>query len=242
MHLAEAHSMHLSSTSRIRVRLAALVIAVGAIAGLQCGKIKTGCGPVPPAPSSGTKVSISNRQKAATTVYVAFGSDSKVGVKDWAFCQGTGLTCSFQLAGETHQPLPTGGAYLNATLSFGAAVTCNVTKAELNVNNPAWFDTYDVSLVDGYSNQIGMLYSPPGPDAGPPVALGPPKGATGNEKVLGVYPFGCDICVARQSPPCGITKGTEGCKAGTQNNPAVPCQYQGAVKGGGGAIEVVLFP
>ena len=201
------------------------------------------CTPPGPASNAGTSVIVSNRQTTTTVVYVAFGSDSKVGVKDWAFCKGSGLTCSFPLAAMTTQPLPMAGKYLNATFSFGGPVTCGVTKAELNVNNPAWYDTFDVSLVDGYSNKVGMVYTPPASaDAGAPVALGPPVGATGNEKVLGVFPFGCDICVAKQSPPCNIPKGTDGCKAGTQNNPTPPCQVQGAVKGGGGALEVALFP
>jgi hypothetical protein len=216
------------------VRLFALALA---LSGVGC------CAPVRPQPTAGTSVLVSNRQKATTVVYVAFGSDSKVGVKDWAFCKGSGLTCSFPLAATTAQPLPTLGRYLNATFSFGGPVTCGVTKAELNVNNPAWFDTFDVSLVDGYSNKVGIVYTPPASaDAGPPVALGPPVGASGNEKVLGVFPYGCDICVARQDPPCNIPKGTDGCKAGTQNNPTPPCQVQGAVKGGGGALEVALFP
>ena len=179
-----------------------------------------------------------------TTVYVAFGADSKVGVADWPFCTGSGLTCTFPLPATTGQPLPTkGGAYLNATLSFGAAVTCGVTKAEININNPAWYDTYDVSLVDGWSNNVGIYYTPPtAADAGGRVQLGPPNGAKGNEKVLGVFPLGCDVCVARLSPPCGMSKGTDGCKSGSQYAPDVPCQYQGAVKGGGGAAEIVLFP
>lgn len=203
------------------------------------------CGPPKPAPGAGpgTKIVVSNRQQVATTVYVAFGSDSKVGVADWPFCTGSGLTCTFPLTATTSQPLPTKGAYLNATLSFGSAVTCGVTKAEINVNNPAWYDTYDVSLVDGYSNNVGIQYTPPtAADAGGSVQLGPVLGATGNEQVLGVFPLGCDVCVARQSPPCGMSKGTDGCKTGSQYNPSVACQYQGAVKGGGGSAEIVLFP
>ena len=70
--------------------------------------------------------------------------------------------------------------------------------------------------------------------------LGPPVGPTGNEKVFGVFPFGCDICVARHSPPCGIKPGKEGCKTGSQYKPDVPCQYQGTVLGGGTAVTIAL--
>jgi len=187
---------------------------------------------------SGTSVTIENQTADPTTVYVAFGADSVVTSSDWSFCSGSGLNCSFDMPKNGTQPLPTEGYdYLNATFSFGAAVGCGVTKAEVNVNNPKWYDTLDVSLVDGYSNKLQISASPTG---GGPVVLGPPAGETGNEKVLGVFPYGCDICVARQAPPCGISTGTTGCKAGTQYDPDPPCQWQGTVKGGGGTVTVSL--
>ena len=185
---------------------------------------------------NGTIVTVKSTKP--TVVYASFGSDSKVGVKDWSFCQGSGLTCSFALSGS--RMLPIASRYLNVALSFDAPVACGSTKAELNVNNPAWYDVFDVSLVDGYSNKVAIVYTPPG---GKPVTLGPPAGATGNEKIVGVFPLGCDVCVARCNPPCSIPKsctpGTAGCKSGTQYAPDYPCQYQGAVKGGGGSIEVI---
>jgi hypothetical protein len=71
------------------------------------------------------------------------------------------------------------------------------------------------------------------------VLLGPPKGKDGNEKVLGLFPYGCDVCVARVSPPCGIPKGRIGCKHGTQYKPDVVCQYQGPQKKRGNQKIVV---
>jgi hypothetical protein len=188
----------------------------------------------------GTQVTLTNRQTSPITVYVAFGAGSQIKAADWkSFCTvASPLTCSFSLAGSKRLPNPS-GKHLNATIAFGAAVGCNTTKAELDVNNPKWFDTLDVSLVDEYSNQVEIDYVPPG---GAVTKLGPPVGKTGNEKVLGVFPYGCDVCVARKNPPCGIAKGTDGCKAGTQYKPDVPCQYQGAVKGGGGSVDVILLP
>jgi hypothetical protein len=176
---------------------------------------------------------------STTPVFISFGADSSVQAADWAsFCTVTSpLTCNFTMIGS--QVLPTQGKYLNMTLAFGGPVACDSTKAEINVNNPAWYDTLDVSLVDGYSNKIAIDYTPPG---GTVTRLGPPLGKDGNEKVLGVFPYGCDICTARQSPPCGIAPGGAGCKAGTQYKPDVPCQFQGAVKGGGGAVTVILVP
>lgn len=194
---------------------------------------------------SGTQVTVQNERSVATTVHVAFGADSKVSAADWsAFCTGSGLVCTFPLGpkntGSASQPLPSkNGSYLNATFSFDAPVGCGVTKAEVDVNNPSWYDTLDVSLVDGYSDNVQIYAVPSG---GGPATLGPPVGATGNEKVYGVFPVGCDICVARQNPPCGITKGKTGCKTGTQYDPDVPCQWQGPVKGGGGQVTISLMP
>jgi hypothetical protein len=181
----------------------------------------------------GSSLHVINSSAADTIVYVAFGADSAI--TQWPVCPATTrLNCKFSLKAHATQDLPLGGSYLNATLSFGAPVTCSTTKAELNLNNPQWYDIADVSLVDGYSNRIEI-------DAGG-VKLGPPVGATGNEKVYGVFPNGCDICVARQSPPCGMKPGKDGCKKGPdQYHPDVPCQFQGKVLGGGTAMRVVLL-
>lgn len=171
-----------------------------------------------------TSLSVSNKRTVDTTVYVSFGSDSRITANDWTFCNGSGLNCNFVLGANSTKPLPNpSGSYINATFSFDAPVGCGVTKAEVNINNPSWADTLDVSLVDGYSNDIQMLVTT---DAETPTTLGPPKGESGNEKVFGLFPYGCDICVERQNPPCGISKGKEGCKKGTQYDPDVPCQYQ----------------
>jgi hypothetical protein len=194
--------------------------------------------PTPLPPPSWTTVVVTSGDPAV--VNVAFGADSAIQAADWsAFCTGSGLVCTFPLTGSMTMP-DVGGAYLNVTFSFNGPVGCGDTKAEVNVNNPAWYDVMDVSLVDGYSNRIEIAYTPPG---GERVKLGPnAAGADGdNSQLLGVYPYGCDICVARQSPPCGIPAGGTGCKAGSQYDPAVACQYQGAVQGGGGLVEVGLL-
>lgn len=190
------------------------------------------------APQVGTKLEVHNTQAIKATVYVSFGSDSVVTADDWGFCEGSKLSCSFEMAGGELKPLTTGGEYVNATFSFNAPVGCGSTKAEANINNPDWYDVLDVSLVDGYSNDVEIINKPTGGDA---VHIGLPNGQSGNETVFGLFPYGCDTCVARENPPCGISKGTNGCKAGTQNDPNPPCQFQGAKKGGGEAtVEIVL--
>lgn len=206
----------------------------------------------PPAPSSSTTVvvltdaqavgnayaSVSNETTRASSVYVSFGADSVVQPADWtSFCKETSArNCTFTIEPSAIRHLPTAGRYLNATITFGAPVGCGATKAELNINNPKWYDIVDVSLVDGYSNDIAIKTV----DDSGRHTLGPPKGAKGNEKVYGLYPYGCDICVARQHPPCGIQPGSDGCKSGTQYKPDVPCQYQGPTMGGGTAVQVSL--
>ena len=178
-----------------------------------------------PPPPQGTTLAVANRSGVATTVYVAFGADSSVVAVDWSdFCDGEVLNCSFSLAKGETQELPLAGRYVNATFSFFQPVTCNTTKAEVNLNNPNWYDISDVSLVDGFNVPVQVQFG---------VQTLSVLRPTGNEAAFGVYPLGCDICVARQQPSCGYAPGSEGCKAGTQYNPAVPCQAQGSVKGGG---------
>lgn len=180
-------------------------------------------------------LSISNNTGKATNVYITFAADSVVLPASLPFCTSTSpLNCSFGLPAQATQIVALQSKYLNATLSFDAPVGCGATKAELNLNNPKWYDTTDISLVDGYSNKVSITA-----DA---VKLGPPAGAAGNAKVYGLYPLGCDICVERQNPSCGIPKGKEGCKAGTQYAPAVPCQNQGKQMGGGSVVRVSLEP
>lgn len=207
-----------------------LVVTLG-LAALACTAAFRSCTVAPK-----TTLQVANHTALATTVYVAFGADSAITARHWPACtQDTpnGLDCQFDLPAGATMTMPANG-YLNATLAFGKAVGCGATKVELNLNNPKWYDIADVSLVDGFNLPVKVQF-------GAQTALA--AGSTGNERAFGVYPFGCDICVARQSPPCGIapspTPGSAGCKQGTQYKPAVPCQLQGATMGGGNLAVVV---
>lgn len=217
--------------------LAVLAIAVTTSCQSSCRCTPHGVGPTPIPIKTQTTVSVGNDTDADATVYLAFGANSVVlpASTGWSFCVATSnLTCGFKLAAHQAQELPLAGQYLNVTIAFDAGVGCGSTKAELNVNNPAWYDTLDVSLVDGFSNRIAITS-----DA---TKIGPPVGRNGNEKVFGVFPYGCDVCVARQAPPCGIAPGGSGCKIGTQYKPDVACQFQGSVMGGGAVVRVALVP
>ena len=189
-------------------------------------------------PAAATSLSIANDATSATTVFVSFGADSAIKSADWsAFCTASApLNCAFPLAAQTTLTIAL-NANLNAMLSFDGQ-GCGTSKAELNLHNPAWFDVADVSLVDGFNRNIAIELDG--------LQLGPTQGAGDNAKAFGVFPLGCDVCVARQSPPCGIapspTPGSAGCKHGTQFSPDVPCQAQGKHKGGGGTVVVKALP
>jgi len=186
---------------------------------------------------------VQNRTEKSVTVFISFGADSEV--TSFPFCGDSG-GCSFPLAQGGTQNLETGGAYLNATISFDAAPGCNVSLGEINISNPAWTnDTANISLVNGWSRDIEIDVT--APDGGV-IPLGPTQGPKGNASVFGVYPNGCDICVARQSPPCGISPcGTPdgsppscGCKQGTQYNPSIPCQASFARDGATVTVAIVI--
>jgi len=186
-----------------------------------------------------TTATLLNSTGADTKVYVSFGSDSKIVAADWkTFCTpSAALKCGFTLPKKKSQNLPLGGKYLNATIAFGAPVGCGSTKAELNINNPKWYDILDISLVDGFNLPLVMSVK----NAKGTFTFGPVMSSKGNEKLYGVFPLGCDVCVARKSPPCGQKPGKDGCKGGTQYKPDVPCQYQGPTMGGGGATILVTL-
>ncbi len=213
-----------------------------------------------PGGGSGTQVTICNQSSNSATVYISFYPTSVIGVADWqSFCSGSGLNCQFTLASGASQALPNAnGKWLNFNVGFNntGCAGNGTTLGEVNVNNPTFYDILDVSLVNGYNSNIKIVATP---NSGSAVTLGPPNGMTGNETVYGVYPFACDVCVARCNPPCGYSKsnplncgdvgtcsncqgnGTDGCHTGSQNQPDIACQYQGTQLGGGGeGVQVIL--
>jgi hypothetical protein len=210
------------------------------IAALSCSK-SCSCSRGSSAYAGRALASVTNGTKQDAVVFVAFGADSAVVASDWvSFCHATSiLNCNFPIQSNSSTTLPLSGKYLNATFSFNGQ-GCDATKAELNINNSKWYDIADISLVDGYSNEVEVAVSLPEIDAKKETLLGPPHGKDNNEKVFGLFPLGCDICTARQKPPCGFVPGGTGCKSGTQYKPDVPCQYQGSVMGGSGSYDVRL--
>jgi hypothetical protein len=208
-------------------RMRPAVILAAALLLAKCGAPQT------PGARTSTQVTVTNRQDVAASVWMTFGADSVVRPSDW--CDGD--PCFHLDAGESKALPNPGGRYANVTIAFNSPVGCGSTKAELNLNNPRWYDVVDVSLVDGFNEIVALVLTP---SSGEPTTI-QPNGPTGNQRVLGLYPLGCDICVARQNPPCDIPLGNQECKSGSQSAPDVPCQVQGTPLGGGGqSVEVVL--
>jgi hypothetical protein len=191
---------------------------------------------------STTRVVLSNTTDAGAVVNISVGSDSVVQPSAWAGCPDAGLTCSLPLAASSSMALSTGGAYLNASIAFNGPVGCGSTIAEFTANNPNGYGTADLSLVNGFSNDVQIVID--GQKLGP-------TGPGNMSQVSGVFPNGCDICVARQSPPCGISPcgsspndggQTCGCKSGGQYNPTVPCQITYQKADAGSLVTVSLLP
>jgi hypothetical protein len=184
------------------------------------------------------QVRITNKQSVPARVYINFAADSVLKPTDLPFCKVTApLNCHFTLAARSSQDVPNPQAkYLNIALAFNAEVTCGSTKAEVLVNNPSWFDVLDVSVVDGFNEKIQINLTPTG---GSMTQLGPPVGKLGNQKVFGVFPYGCTICAGIKNAPCGDAGGGE-CKSGSESKPDVLCQYQ--MNEPTGLVEVLLLP
>ncbi len=204
-------------------------LAVAAAAAVYLGASQQA--PAPMASGIGDEIIIANETDSSAQVWVSFGSDSTVKAEGWkSFCSVTApLNCIFVLPAHGKQPAGHRGEYTNVTISYNTQ-GCGATKAELNVANPKWYNTLDVSLVDGYSNKLKITSREP---SGQETVLGPPAGKEGNEKIVGVFPYGCDICTGREHPPCGIPAGGPGCHAGTQFKPEPVCQWQGPAMGPG---------
>ena len=182
-------------------------------------------------------VRLTNQQNAPAEVYINFAPDSVLKPSDLPYCKVTGpLNCQFTLAAHASQEVPNpGNKYLNMAVAFNAPVSCGSTKAEVVANNPNWYDVLDVSVVDGFNERIQMNVTPTG---GKMTQLGPPVGKLGNQKVFGVFPYGCTICAGIKNEPCGDAGAGE-CKAGSESKPDVLCQYQ--MNEPQGTIEVVLL-
>ena len=197
-----------------------------------------------PGQGKGTQVKITNQTSSQVTVFVKLYAGTP-----WSFCQTDGSYCRFTIDAGKTQPLPNpDGGNLNFSASFNTKVyACaladgnTIHEANVNTDPNGTYDTTDISLVNGYNASVKTVVT----SGGSSTTLGPVSSKTGNQQVLGVYPFGCDVCVARCKPGCsfippdnpipcptpatcggGCDHGNSECKMGTQYQPTHPCQYQ----------------
>ena len=184
-------------------------------------------------------VIITNKQSKEAVVNISFGSDSAMKSAELAdFCTSDGdLKCHFTLAEKSSRQIPNPTfRYLNFSMAANAQVGCGSTKAEITVNSPSWFDHADISLVDGFNEKM-QITATSASSPNDKTVLGPVKGKLGNQKVFGVYPYGCDVCAGIKVSNCG-NAGTGECKGGTEYVPDVKCQYQ--MNSTDGTIEIII--
>jgi len=201
-----------------------------------------------PGAAKTSEARVRNDSPTGTVVYATFGSDSAVKPGDWKFCEAVPSGCRFPLGPKETRDLPTGGRYLNVNLSFDEAGSCAVTGTTLGemtlnvVSDGGNFDTTDISMVNGWNADIQIEVS-----GGQPT-LGPTNGLDSGVTTYGVFPNGCDLCVARHTVPCpwqtSCGTGNDGgppcgCHAGTQYAPTPVCQVTGVPRGS--VVTVVLL-
>jgi len=180
-----------------------------------------------------SKLYVQNEKSEPVKVYMTFGGDSCItqdNIKingEAGKCEPTLYNeCVFTLAKGEKKEIQLELCRANLTFRFNSPEGCGVTKAEANMNVPNGDDFWNISLVDGWNENVRMDIVTS--DIGTKT-MGPTLGKTGNQQAFGVYPYGCDVCTARQNPPCGIEMGDSECKTpnGVKNqySPDVPCQW-----------------
>ncbi len=180
-----------------------------------------------------SKLYVQNEKSVPVKVFVTFGGDSCITQANMKISGGVtkcepsvNNSCVFTLANGERQEIQLELCRADLTFRFNSAEGCGTTKAEVNMNVPNWDDTWNISLVDGWNEnvRIDIVTSDIGTKT-----MGPTQGKTGNQRAFGVYPYGCDVCTARQKPPCGIEMGDSECKTpngvNNQYSADVPCQW-----------------
>jgi hypothetical protein len=186
----------------------------------------------PPAPEAAReRARVVNLSDAGTEVYVSFGAGSEVDGSTWTFCTPTPSGCAFPLDSDASRVLPAGSKELSVNISFDQPGGCQgsgIDLGEFTINAGA-YDTADISMVNGWNADMRIDVV----DGEHHLTLGPTQGPDSGAGIYGIFPNGCDICVARQNPPCawqtecGTPEGGGapcGCQGGTQYNPSPVCQ------------------
>jgi hypothetical protein len=182
-----------------------------------------GLGAPPPANS----LTVNNKTGSNITMYLGFLANSCYQPSDFSsFCTvgSNQYICTFPLDNGASQVLNFTKNTCEA--SFALAVNqdpwqgCSNSFAEFTLHdywsfNETYQDTYDVSLVNGFSYPISI-----NPSAGPSATA---STANGNQRNIGVYPLSCTTCTGLGDTPCAGN--ASACKT---NQTAYPCQDQQA--------------
>ena len=197
-------------------------------------------------PASAEKtVFIKNGTNATAKVYIAFGADSQVTMKNIGFpctffnAEPRGLNCGFDLPAGQQKQIGQKGQILGMSVGFNKAPGCGVTLGEVFVNKTGpGAEAIDISVVDGFNEKIVIEYDNPANKAAS-FKIGPPCGLKDNQKVLGVFPHGCSDCYrmvgVRQCGPYP----TDQCHAA---GPNPKCQLNFGANQKDGTITLMIVP
>lgn len=182
-------------------------------------------GPGSDATPPAATVTVTNNTGADATIHLGFLANSCYQIGSFSsFCtQGSNqYICTFPLGNGASQILD----FTNATCeaSFALAVNqdpwqgCANSFAELTLHdywsfNNTYQDTYDVSLVNGFSFPAAIA-----PSAGETASA---TSADNNQTNIGVYPLSCTTCTGLGDTPCAGD--ASACKS---NINLYPCQDQ----------------
>jgi hypothetical protein len=186
-----------------------------------CRNPGLGSGAPPPAAT----VTVTNSTGADATIHLGFLANSCYQIGSFSsFCtQGSNqYICTFPLASGASQTLNFTDATCEA--SFALAVNqdpwqgCSNSFAELTLHdywsfNNTYQDTYDVTLVNGFSFPAAIV-----PSAGKTASA---TSADNNQRNIGVYPLSCTTCTGLGNTPCAGD--ASACKS---NMTLYPCQDQ----------------
>lgn len=168
-------------------------------------------------------ITVHNQLGGARKFYLGFtGSMSCYAQSDFPFCNfETALACSFTLQANQSKTIEfSKGCKVSPAIAVDNLPwgPCPTTLGELTLSDGST-DTYDISLVNGFSVAMKLV-----PSSGQTISV---TTATGNHNNPGVYPLGCDICTGSENPPtwpgCPGKSYPSECHAGTQNDPSPPC-------------------
>ena len=125
-------------------------------------------------------VFIKNTTTGPVKVYIAFGADSQVTMKNVGFpctffnTEPRGLNCGFDLPAGQQKQIGQKGQIIGMSVGFNKAPGCGVTLGEIFANKTGpGAEAIDISVVDGFNEKIVIQYDHPS-DKTASFKIGPP--------------------------------------------------------------------